>query len=175
MKERYYYLVASLPMLEFGMKMPFSYSDFLSLCQKHLSVSDMETIKRVSILPPRDTQDPSLTLREWKIFDTALRNELAKSRAHKHGKDPIQHVRGEEYLEPFIFHFIQHVVTEDSPLKTEASLDRLRWEKTEELKKDHYFDIDCLITYALQLLILERWSRINSGGGMEVLQGLVER
>ncbi len=175
MKERYYYLVASLPMLEFGMKMPFSYSDFLSCCQEQLSASDMEIIKRVNIFPPEDTQDSSLTLREWKRFDTALRNELAKSRAHKRGKDPIQYIREEEYLEPFIFHFIQYVVNEDSPLEAESSLDRLRWEKIEELKKDHYFDIDCLITYALQLRILERWSRINSGGGMEVLQGLVER
>jgi len=174
MKIQYYYLVASLPMLEFGMNAPFSYKDFVSLCKGQLLSSDMEVIERASILPTEDIKDSSPTLQEWKRFDITLRNELVKSRAHKHGKDPIQYMRG-DHQDPFISHFTQYIVTEDSPIEAESSVDRKRWEKLEELKIGHYFDIDFLISYALQLQILERWNRINSSGGMEALQGLVQK
>ena len=174
MKEQYYYLVSSLPMLEFGMNAPFLYKDFLLLCKEQLLPLDMEAIERASILPTEDIEDPSPTLREWKKFDITLRNELVKSRSHKHGKDPIQYMRG-DYQDPFISHFTQYLVTEGSPLERESSLDRKRWEKIEELKNGHYFDIDCLTSYALQLQILQRWNRINSSGGMEILQSLVQK
>ncbi len=174
MKEQYYYLASSLPMLEFGMNVSFSYQNFLSLCKIQLTPVDMETIERAIILPTEDIKDPSPTLKEWKMFDITLRNELVKSRAHKHGKDPVQYMR-EDHQDPFISHFTQYIVTENSPLEAELSLDRKRWEKIEELKIGHYFDIDFLISYALQLQILERWSRINSPGGMEILQTLVQK
>ena len=156
------------------MKAPLSYSDFLLLCREHLAAADIEIIKRVS-LPPEDRKDSSQTLKEWKKIDITLRNELAKSRAHKYGRDLLQYVRGEGYQDPFVSHFAQYITSYASPLEAELSLDRLRWEKIEELKKGHYFDIDYLITYALQLQILERWDNINSSGGMEVLQGLLEK
>lgn len=175
MGHTYYYLVASLSMLEFGMKMPFLYSDFLTLCQEQLSSCDMEIINRVRISPYEDTEDSSPTLREWKIFDTALRNEIAKRRAVKRSKNHTKYIRGESYSSPFISEFVRQITNQDSPLEAEISLDSLKWEKIEELKIGHYFDIDYLITYALQLQILERWEKINSEGGMQVLQGLLEQ
>ena len=58
------------------------------------------------------------------------------------------------------------------PLEAELYLDRIRWEKLEELEKNHYFDITYLVAYALKLQILERWDRINSIGGDEAMQKL---
>jgi len=171
----YYYLIASLPMLEFGMKSPISYAEFFTRFREQLSGPDIEIIKRVEIAPHEETGYSSVTLKEWNIFDTTLRNEIARSRAGKYAKDPAQYIRGEGYPDPFISGFLQWVDSLDSPLEAELSLDRMRWMKIEELEKGHYFDIDYLITYALKLLILERWERINSGNGMEALRGLVEK
>lgn len=173
MKQYYYYLISSLPMLEFGAKTPFSYHDFVSCCQEQLDGRDMEIIKRATILPCEDIEDSSPTLREWKRFDRTLRNEIARSRANKKGRDPSQYIRGENYSDPFMAPLAQWAVSQDSPLEAELYLDRARWERIEQLKKGHYFDIDYLITYALQLQIMERWEKINSEGGMEVLQGLL--
>lgn len=161
MKE-YYYLVSSLPMLEFGMKMPFPYSDFLKTCQEQLSTHDMETIKSAS------------SSRGWKIFDTTLRNELARARASKREKDPTRYIRG-EYSDPYIAGPVQKIINQDSLIEAEMTLDRMRWEKIEELEKGHYFDISYLITYALKLQLLERWEQINSEGGIEILEGLLEK
>lgn len=171
---QYYYLIASLPMLEFGMKMPFSYDYFLTLCQEQLNRQDMALIKRASISPSEEIEDSFLTLREWKRFDITLRNEIAKNRARKFAKDPAQYLRG-EYSDPFIVSYVQWVTTLDSPLEAERSLDQARWEKIEELGKWHYFDIDYLVTYALKLQILERWERMDSEKGMEILEQLLVR
>lgn len=169
----YYYLIASLPMLEFGMKMPISCGDFLKRSRGQLSPADMGIIERIKTDPFEDTEDPSPTLKEWKRFDRALRNEIVRHRAVRTGKDPLEHIRGENYPDPFVSGFAHWAVHEDSPIEAELYLDRVRWEKIEELEKGHYFDIDFLVAYALKLQILERWSRINSEGGMEALQALL--
>ena len=150
-------------MLEFGMKMPFSYSYFLMFAQEQLSRDDVEIIKRVKIIPYEDIDERFFVLKEWRDFDRALRNELARRRAQRKSKDPDQYIRGEYYPEPSIAGFVQWVVEQDSPLEAEISLERKRWEKLDELVKGHYFDIDYLVIYALKLQILERWERINSG------------
>lgn len=167
---QYYYLVASLPMLTFGMKMPFSYTNFLEQCKEGLNFHDMALIKRVKIGPFEDTEDPSPILREWKRFDTTLRNELARCRASKKSKDVSTYIRGEGYLDPFVSSFAHWACKCDSPLEAEISLDRFRWDRIEELGKWHYFDIGYLVTYSLKLQILERWERINKADGAEVLQ-----
>jgi len=171
----YYYLVASLPMLEFGNMKPFSCGDFLIRCREHLNTIDMATLERVSIAPQEDPDDPSPTLREWKTFEVTLRNDLARARAAKKGKDPAPYIRKEESPDPFMAGFAHWLTEQEDPLEVERSFDKFRWERIEEIKKGHYFDIVHLITYALQLQIIERWEMLNSKGGMEVLQELVTK
>ena len=45
----------------------------------------------------------------------------------------------------------------------------MRWKALEELSTGHYFDLDLLITYAYQLLILQRWENIRSADGKTLL------
>lgn len=172
---QYYYLISSLPMLEFNMKMPFTYNDFILQCEEQLEGSDLAAIKRSSISPPESCDERSSMLRKWKTFDMCLRNELARHRSSKLSKDPSKHIRGEECSDLFISSFARWAVNEDLSIETELAIDRIRWQKIEELKQGHYFDIDNLIAYALQLQILERWQRINSGNGMGILEELMEK
>ena len=173
MREAYYYLIASLPLLEFGMKTLFTYADFLSICEEQLSSSDLNIIKETRLAPLENPYSHCLTLREWNKFNITLRNEIAKVRANKQGKDASKYIRGEDYVDPFMASFTQWVINQDSPLEAEISLDRFRWEKLDDLGRGHYFDIDYLVVYALKLRILERWENINSNDGMQALQNLV--
>lgn len=173
MKSYYYYLISSLPMLQFGMKSPIAYSDFLECCETQLTGHDMDIIKRALITPPETKEDKSPALREWKEFDTLLRNELTRSRAAKRAKDPLHYIRGEDTHDPFIAQFSHWAIGQESLLEAELYLDRARWEKIDELSKGHYFDIDFLIAYSLKLQILERWNNINSGSPTQALQELL--
>lgn len=169
---QYYYLIASLPMLEFRMKPPFSYAVFLSACSEWVSSTDMGIVRRANTAPCENADDGSSILRGWKGFDIVLRNETARQRARRRGKDPGSYIREGGYADSSVIALAQWAVNQDSPLEAELALDRFRWEKLEELEKGHYFDIDFLIIYALKLQILKRWERIDSEGGMEVLAAL---
>lgn len=139
-------------MLHFGMKPPFSYPDFLALWEPD-SHSDL--------------------LKEWERFNKALANELVRARAVKRGKDPNKYLRGSEGLDPFIAPLAHWATNQGSPMEAELYLDKIRWEKIEEIKAGHYFDMEFLAAYGLQLQILERWNKINSGDGMGTLERLV--
>lgn len=152
-------------MLHFGMRPPFSYSDFLEECANKLSPDDMDLLK----------EDKAPLLKKWNIFDTSLRNELVRTRALKRGKDPGRYLRGSVGIDPFIAPLAHWTVNQDSPMETEMHLDKIRWEKIEEIKIGHYFDMEYIAAYGLQLRILERWDGINSGDGMKILEGLTEK
>ena len=158
----YYYIVSSLPMLEFGEKPTISYEDFLNSCRTQLSPCDMEIIEKAD------------EWKEWGRFSIALRNEIAVFRAAKKSKDPAKYIHGDDNRDPLLIPSAHWAVNLDSPLEAERFLDQLRWEKLEELSKGHYFDIDFLVTYALKLQILERWQTINSQDGMQVLESLAK-
>jgi hypothetical protein len=172
MKNSYYYLIASLPMLHFGMKPPVFYPDFLEACSSELNQDDMGILVNLSIEPSMDIEDKLPLLKEWKSFNRGLGNELVRTRAAKKGKDPNKYLRGNEGLDPFIAPLAHWAVNQDSPAEAELYLDRARWEKIEEIKTGHYFDIEYLAAYGLQLKILERWHRINSSEGVKVLERL---
>jgi len=173
MQERYYYLIATLPMLEFGAKAPLSYDDFLLRCKEQLVPADMEIVERAETSPCEDINERCYLLKEWKRFDKDLRNEIARARANKKGKDPARYIRGEGYPNPFMTGLAQWAVNQASPLEPELRLDRARWEKLEEIGRYHYFDVGFLVIYALKLQILERWQEIDSGRGMKVLGDLL--
>jgi hypothetical protein len=160
-------------MLQFGMKPPISYSDFLEACSLELNQDDINIIAKLSIEPSIDIEDRSPLLREWKRFNRSLGNELARVRAVKKGKDPNKYLRGESGLNPFIAPLAHWATNQDSPMEAELYLDRAKWERIEEIKIGHYFDIGYLIAYGLQLKILERWHRINSEKPTRVLEELI--
>ncbi|HDP16286.1 MAG TPA: DUF2764 family protein [Candidatus Omnitrophica bacterium] len=172
---QYYYLIASLPVLEFAAKAPFSYEEFLSRCDGQLSPEDREAVDRAVTMLRHDAAEKYRAVAEWDAFETSLKNEIARVRAEKYSKDPFKYIRGEHYYDPFTAGLAQWAVNQDSPMEAELFLDRARWEKLEEIKNGHYFDIDYLIAYAIQLRILIRWGRINSEGGMQVLADMADK
>jgi len=160
----YIYLASSLPMLHFGAKPPVSSERFLQMCRGMVSDDDFETLRRIiEPLGIGEEVPPSCEAeREWRDFDTALRNELVKIRAVRRHLDPLKFVRQDGYADPSIAHIALHAHRTPEPLEAEKILDQARWSELDELSIGHYFDIDFMVIYAHKLLILERWEHINS-------------
>jgi hypothetical protein len=158
----YVYLISSLPMLDFGMRPPLAWEDFLELCQPLIPADDYAVVKNL----PEAEQYSGLegkieTIRRWVAFDTALRNELVKVRSGR------QHIEAAKYLRPLDysnFSLAQAVMSAQrnpAPQEAERLLDRERWDFLEELSLGHYFDLTFLILYAYKLKILWRWEDIR--------------
>ncbi|MFH0790240.1 MAG: hypothetical protein V2A64_01260 [Candidatus Omnitrophota bacterium] len=159
----YTYLIASLPMLHFGMKPPFSREIFLGICEKLIPKDDLEILRAASI-SGEDIQkhaEPPV-LKKWRVFDAALRNDLVRLRAARKRLDAHRYLRQDDYADSFITHIAAQASRNPSILDAEIMLDQERWRFLDGLESGHFFDLDFLAVYSHKLLILERWDRINA-------------
>lgn len=162
----FYYLIASLPYLQFGMKPSITVQDFLGECQRLVSVREYQMIR--GALEGDCAKSSQATLRRWQEFKNTLDNEIVWLRAGELNIDPAEFLNdGRQEADPAIGDALAAVLKAGDPLAAEKIIDRLIWQKIEELELQHYFDIDQLIIYGLKLKILERYSVIASDKGRE--------
>jgi len=161
MPKFYTYLIASLPVLNFGMKPPFSFERFLENCRHLISEEDFLLLSNLPMTIDEYSKSVSHPVIErWLAFDTTLRNELVKIRAHSKKIDAAKYLRGETYSDMAITHAAMSSHRSASILEAEKILDEARWQALDDLGFGHYFDMDSLILYAYKLKILERWEKI---------------
>ena len=160
--DKYYYVIAQLPMLSFDKPSPMTIEHFLDETKKWLSPRDYSTLSGIEL---DDTQNPnrgSATLRMVRLFEHRFRRDLALWRQSQK-KD------GEYKPEAFNLSLVQ----EGNPLEIERKLLRWRWDFIDTVEKDHHFDLDTLILYFLKLWILKRLSIFNKEIGLERFRNLV--
>ncbi len=164
--DKYYYLIAQLPMLFFEKPALMGIEAFLEEAAKWLSRRDNQQLVKIQyddIFRPSKGQR---SLRKVKTFESALRNDLALwRRSMKEGGDykPSQ---------------TPPSAREGNPLEVEKKLLRLRWDFITELEKDHHFDFDTVALYYLKLQILGRLFRFEKEKGRErygqFIEGAIE-
>ena len=81
---QYYFLVASLPMLQYDLPPGISSEGFGALCAEHLSPGDLATLPSAS-LRVWETEPSHPLLVRWYRWEISLRNELVRLRAQARG------------------------------------------------------------------------------------------
>jgi hypothetical protein len=171
MADFYPYLIASLPLLHFGMKPPFSFERFLEVCCPLIPKKDFQLLR--SLPQPEQYSEKGKRyqiIQKWIEFDSALRNELVRIRAIKKHIEPVTYLRPDGYSGSSPAPAIMAANIHTSVLDVEKTLDETRWKVLEELVTGHYFDLAVLITYGYKLLILQRWENIRSADGTILLE-----
>ena len=119
-------------------------------------------------------------LREFVTFDLQMRNVkveyLNKVLARPEGLD-IMPVPGHEEDDGSSFDAapaIMSVLEQDDILSRERGLDRLLWEKAEELTRMNLFDIDVILAFIAKLQITDRWNKLDPQTGRELFRKLVQ-
>ncbi len=151
---QFYYTVASLPLLNYDEPGELKYSDYLEDCQKWLKPDEWDTLESSLISPETEKELPGIAekYRRWEI---SLRNELVALRAPAVGVEADSFtVPGERFSDTAAL--AAAAFKEESPLEAENILNRGRWDFIENLKVGHYFDLEFLVLYSLQLQIIER-------------------
>ena len=172
----YVYLISSLPVLNFAGRSPFSLQEFLVRCKNLIPGEEFEILSRAlsqeAVISPA-AQNP--VLKQWIIFEVALRNELVKARAARKKIDPAKYLRQPDDPQAQISHVAMAAYRSSSILEAEKILDEARWGRLEELSLGHYFDFDYLLIYGLKLTILERWEKIQKADKQALLTAAVEQ
>ncbi|HCM27984.1 MAG: hypothetical protein A2Z99_05085 [Treponema sp. GWB1_62_6] len=153
----YYYLVAQLPYLAYGLPSPMETRKFRELCAELMDPGDAAFLSRCSLDPAIAGGDPthSPLIDGWAAWERSLRIHLAKYRAARLKREDV--VLPDAPFEPLdAAQAARSALALDSPLEAEQQLDRSRWAAIEALASGPYFSRDTVYAYLLKLLILDR-------------------
>jgi hypothetical protein len=176
----YYYLAAQLPYLSYGQAAPMSSDVYIKLCEEKLSKADADLLKFCSLDPatpsgkegegegvsyagiPAPTSSPLID--RWRIWERALRLNLARFRIQKIKREGSSPVEAPEYpADAAVAAKVAFAM--ESPLEAEIFLDESRWKAIEAFQGIDYFSRDTFYAYLLKLLILERQALFKAGDG----------
>jgi uncharacterized protein DUF2764 len=154
--DKYYYLAAQLPILEFDTAPALTRAAFLKEASKWLSPGDLASLRSVHLDTTTAAGNEPPALRAFILHELRLRTELAQWRRAR---------RESHEYKPGLFSASQ--LLDSHPLAAEKALLRLRWNLIEELQFGHYSDIEFLVLYHLKLQILERLQSFDRQIGEE--------
>ncbi len=168
---KYYYLMAQLPSISFGMKPPFKYEEFKELASRYINKKDAEILSTLSLEPIRDGgKVSSYFLNKWYEFERAMRLALRELRAGKLKWDGID-ISYDERAKVLSSYYAKSIASQafamDDPLQAELFLDRKRFEFINGIKSGDNFSSDSLFSYAIMLLLLIREESFSKDKGIE--------
>jgi len=170
--DKYYYLIAQLPVLYFGRESGLTIDQFLDEAQKWLSQADYYRLEKVDLEATEILKGDLPIIRQIKNFELIMRRELADWRSARKKnavKDPAS--VGQDYK---IRAFPVNLVQESNPLSVEKNLLLWRWQFLELLELGHHFDLEFLILYYLRLQILKKLFTFDKKVGREKYQQYYE-
>jgi hypothetical protein len=166
----YYYLVATLPALQFGAPAPMTSAEFLERCRSQLTEKDMLAIAAARLVSEPDSPPPECSASEmlprYYAWERSLRNELARARGRKLGREAEKWIRDADWDDEAM-RSAQALLQAESPLEGEIALERERWARVDALRGLHAFDLEVVAAYRIQLQCLERLAGLGAEAGEE--------
>ena len=162
----YYYLISSLPDLRTDGEMPFSYDEFLSMCQSNVSESKYECLKNLTL-----SSEEGPLLKEWSVFYKNLMSELNYQRSMNLGRAYLTSYDKDSV----VTQVVGTVLAAKNPLEAEKILLDYEFENLDSLVGLHTFDDVYLFGYAIKLKLLERQSCFVQAKGKKEFKRLFDQ
>jgi uncharacterized protein DUF2764 len=171
----FYYLVSSLPMLFPGEAPLMSAEEFMLTCTDFLSVIEMDKLRALSLIPPEDyTEFTNPATVDWYDWETCFRNALVHLRGKEKGTEIEKFLREERDFFSEIEKGVVEAFNKSTPLEMEDTLDKLRWDKLNDMEVGHMFDFEKLCIYKLKLMLCEKQTLLNKTKGSDNFDMIVE-
>ncbi len=166
-----YYLVASLPYLEFGQAPPFDGNEFLQRCAGIIDDAKLQEV--ASVLNGRIGECESGFGCDLVSAETQLRNAVVRIRASKKGVDPRAFLREHSAFRSWVEKMVVDAFTRENPREREMALDHARWQIADELTGVESFTFGKILAFAAKLRILIRWSKMERDKGAESVEKFI--
>ena len=161
----YYYLISSLPTLKAEASMPFSYDEFLKMCENTVG---KDTYDKLSALTLKSEDSPFL--KQWGLFYNKMMNSLCRQRKIKLGKSASSAAEKDLLID----RAVDEAMSAENPLEAEKILLKCQFEFLDGLVGMHYFDDFVLFGYAVKLKLLERQSVFETESGKQEFKRLFD-
>jgi hypothetical protein len=183
MTRLYTYLAAGLSELTFTIDIKgFDYSYIRRQMQEHITGSDSRLLRLMLMGFEPQLQMPywyataakssCRFIREYSDYDRLLRNAQAVAAAKKMNVEPHDYIVG-EYDRTALPEEIEPVMALSDILTREEQIDKLRWQKVNEITFFNLFDIDYLLAYLTKAAIVDRWIKLDKTKGEAFFKLLV--
>lgn len=170
MGSNYAYLVAALPGLRLGEAPSMRTAEFLEMCEGFVAPGDFHALHGMDLLP---AAEPACEAhRRWSVFETDLRNWVARIRGARKKADVDRMLRPEGDLGADTERLVTEAMDLATPEETERRLDEIRWRFLDNLTVGHEFDVQRVVVYRLQLLLAEKWTDLDSEAGLRAMEAL---
>lgn len=163
---QYYFTVASLPMLALDEQPFYTSGELAEICMKELSSDEADNVRRALEYFATPEVDGTYLgiLKTYHRWEQSVRRALATARAQRLGWETSNEITE---IEPESEHIARELINQESPYEAELQLQRVRWDKLEELSVGHYFDADSIVLYILKALVIERYRQMDKEDGAE--------
>lgn len=168
----YYYLVASLPLLERGDPPPMTADEFLFHCTGPLSTADWMELQHV--IGGDAEHCTSEAGKRWFAADAQLRNAATRVRANRLGVDPGDFLEAHPGFDNRIEKAVTDAFAKPTPLEMETTLDTCRWRILEDMETDDPFGLGSVLAFAVKLSITRRWHDMSEEAGRARVEALIE-
>jgi hypothetical protein len=168
--KKYWYLVASLPMLRLGEKPPMNAAGLRAACAGHLS--DDETVAVKAVLENREP--PAGVASSLWNGEVQLRDAIIRVRAKNRGTDPSRFIRPHDGFSISIEKAVTDAFTRPNPLEQQMELDRARWMLADELALTDPFGFPGVLAFAAKVRLAERWAGLDEEVGKEKVEEFIE-
>jgi len=169
----YNYLVASLPALSLDAAPPFSPEEFRFHCQGVLSDADLAELDL--LLAGRAAEGRTAFSRSWAAGDAQIRNTAAKMRGAKLGVEAKPFLHSHPGYTVWLDKEVSDSLAKANPLVRERGLDVARWNWVEDLALADPSGLPAVLAFAVQLMLVVRWSAMQEEAGRERLEQLVSQ
>lgn len=170
-----YYLISQLPSLDSvsdNTPLPITEERFLELCDRFLGKKTQNELRRVTLLPTKQTQRSSSALvTAWNEGERLLRLTLAKARAEKLQKPSEE---DSPAVSPALLQAVRTAVETENPLEAERHLFRFRLAFLEELRPMDTFADDFVFYYLLKLKLLLRMRQFDTDRGVTAYKNIYD-
>ncbi|NLZ64617.1 MAG: DUF2764 family protein [Lentisphaerae bacterium] len=175
MPSDFFYFLSSLPLLRWGEKPFCSYSEFLTYAQSLLTDAETALLANLSLCPSETSSATLPVVRAWEDWETFMRNALVSLRCQGDQAKADKWLRQERTGFADMLRHLEEIMALPNAWAREQALDRLRWQKLDELEDGHYYNFTAVVIYAYRLLLLNRQASWDDDQGGRVFAALLEK
>lgn len=183
--DNYYYIIAGLPELTNSFdETGHTYEKFSSDIRAMLSEKDNRLVDWLEYcfdenhLSSHYYRQAHLSknnfINNYITFDKDLRNILASLLAKSLNKNADDYIIGEPNLEIEELNKIKSAYETKNIIEREKIIDRIRWEKINEIICFEYFSIDNILAFLAKLKIVDRWAEMDKAEGAKLFEQFVQ-